>query len=271
MTSPEMILARATAKGGQYEQYVGGGLSAFTSAQVGHFLAGMKRGEKGFTPLPDAAMRILLIRYVDGDERDIDELLKDMMDDAGQVRDWVTHAAHTAICRVVLREFLSARRCGVCEGRTTVKRGNLIEQCQDCDATGYKPLSDTARAKACGVPYAAFRRGGPERYYIARLRRLHEWEGQGLARVVEKGRAGMVVLNSTDEIILRKLARGDEVRFSYDTYKRLIGLPMIGDELGFIPNPVGDSGTAAGKTTDRALEEAARDLLAAAGLSLHRD
>lgn len=188
MSSPEMILARAAAKGGQYEQYVGGGLSAFTSAQVGHFLAGVKRGDAEFAALPDGAVRVLLLRYMDGDERDMDELLKDLLGDAGKVRDWVTGAAHTAICRAVLREFLNAKRCPYCAGRGSVMRMSLMEACQDCDGTGHKPKSDRTRAKWCGLPVTMYERGPAERYYVERLRRLWSWEEAGLRRVIAKAR-----------------------------------------------------------------------------------
>lgn len=271
MTSPEYILSRAAAKGGQYEQWVGGGLSAFTSAQVGHFLAGMLRGDKGFTPLPDGAVRVLLLRYADGDDRDAEELLKDLMYDSGRARDWATATANMAICRAVLREFMSARRCGVCEGRTTVMRGNLVESCTDCDATGYKPLSDTNRAKACGTPYTAFRRGPAERFYVARLKRLHDWEGMGLHRVIEKARDGVIRLSSLQESVLRKLAAGIPARVHAETFRHLEALPGLNGRIYWESSPPfpDGGGTVLPTAGDwAALKHAIRDLFAATGVSL---
>lgn len=269
MTSPEFILSRAAAKGGQYEQWVAGGLSAFTSAQVGHFLAGMRRGEKGFTPLPDGATRALLLKYADGDDRDRDELLKDLMEVAGRTKDWATATARMAICRAALQEFLGARRCPVCEGRATVKRGDLVEACGDCDGTGYKPLSDTARAKACGVPYSAFRRGAAERFYLAQIRLLHAWESMGLARVIEKARDGAILLTTLQESVLRKLAGGVETRVHAETFKGLQRLPLVGEHLVWeFGNPAHSDGggyvRAAGNDWST-LKHAIRDLFSAMG------
>ncbi len=190
MTAPETVLARATARGGQYEAYIGGGVAQFTSAQVGHALAGFKRGEDEFEPLPEGAFRILLLRYAGGDHNDTDALIRCLLESGKAQMDWTERTARTVVCRCVVREFLSARRCGVCDGRQVVWHNNLMTPCEACGGSGYKPLSASLRARDLGLPVATFKNGPAERIYLGRYKRLVEWEEVGLRRVVAKTRSG---------------------------------------------------------------------------------
>ena len=91
-------------------------------------------------------------------------------------------------CRAVVAEFLHARRCIQCLGRQTVMRGASVVRCDVCEGTGYRPMTNATRARALGVPFTTFNKGPAERFYLARLRRLVEWEDTGLRRVVGKAR-----------------------------------------------------------------------------------
>ena len=267
MTSPEKILALATAHGGQYEAYVGSGVKTFTSAEIGHYLAGLKRHEPQFKPLADGAVRVLLLRYANGGQRDAEELVEDMLDDSGPIRDWVEHAAKTSICRAVLAEFLSSRRCGVCEGRTTVMHDNRLEACDTCDATGYRPLSTANRAKACGVVYHQFRRGAAERYYTGRLRKLHAWEVSGLRRVTGKARSGGVRITEHQRRVLERVLEGDHPRVLRATFDGLALLPIVGSELKFLPEKDRELGELRPARSLAVTAGAVEDLFIAAGVA----
>ncbi|MBX9609705.1 MAG: hypothetical protein K2Y51_26080 [Gammaproteobacteria bacterium] len=189
MSAAEDILARATARGGQYEVWVGGGKAAFTSAEVGHALAGRLRDDGTFRTLPDGAVRVLLIKYAGGDERDAGELVRDLCEDAGGCRTWEIRAARMVVCRAVVAEFLRARRCEACLGRQTVMRGASVVTCEGCTGTGYAPASMQARAAALGLAFNTFKGGAAQEFYMGRLARLVEWESIGVRRVVGKARA----------------------------------------------------------------------------------
>ena len=184
MTTAEDIMARATARGGQYEVWIGGGVAAFTAAEVGHALAGRLMEDGTFSKLPDGAVRTMLIKYAGGDARDIAELVKDLCDPpAGS---WEARAADVATCRAVVAEFMHARRCIGCQGRQTVMRGASVVRCEECEGTGYRPMTAATRARALGIAFTTFRNGPAERFYLAKLRRLVGWEGLGLRRILGK-------------------------------------------------------------------------------------
>lgn len=190
MIEAEDILARATASGGG-ERIGGGGRPAFTSAEVGYFLAGLKRGSEEFEPLPEGAVRILLLRYADGNEQDAVVLLRELLNDApgsGQTY-WYKSAAQAAVCRAAMAEFLQAKRCATCEGRQTVMAVAQVRACPDCAGTGYRPASAATRATALGIPHGTFAGGPAERYYQERMRCLIEWEAIGIRRVRGKARS----------------------------------------------------------------------------------
>ena len=183
------MLGRATASGTRYEVYVGGGVVSFTQAEVGECLAGLRRKDGVFKPLPDGVYRLLLLRYAGGDGNDLRALIDALLADAGRTAHWQARAAHTTICRATVREFLRARRCTVCQGRQTVLVGDRVEHCASCGGTGYQQHTAKTRAEEVGIPPTTFRKGPAERFYIDRMRRLVEWEDRGLRRVVRKARS----------------------------------------------------------------------------------
>lgn len=188
MTAPEITLAKATAKGGSYEAMVGGGVSQFSAAEVGHALAGFKQGDGKFERLPEGSYRILLLRYADGQEVDVNILVRELLSDLRQRMDWVDRCAYGRICRTALGEFLRAKRCENCGGRQTVMAANLVKTCPTCEGFGYQQLSMRARAAELDIPASSFSNGPAKDIYLKRLKRLVEWEEIGLRRVVGKTR-----------------------------------------------------------------------------------
>lgn len=183
-------MARATARGGQYEAWVGGGVAAFTAAEVGHALAGRMRDDGTFRSLPDGAVRVILIKYAGGDAHDVGHLVRDLCADAEPAGSWETRTAYMTTCRAVVAEFLRARRCLSCQGRQTVMRGASVVKCDACEGTGYVPASMQARAAALGLAFNTFKGGPAQKFYMGRLARLVNWESTGLRRVVGKSRGG---------------------------------------------------------------------------------
>lgn len=189
VVSPETILARATAKGGQYEAYVAGGLVQFTAAEVGHALTGRLGADGEFRSLPYGAYRLMLVKYANGGETDVRLLIKALADDLGQPKTWSDRCARMMLARAVVDEFVRAQRCPSCEGRGTALDHALLVECTKCDGTGYKARAMAARAAHLELPVRTFSQGPASRMYIDRLRRLAEWEEIGLRRVVGKARA----------------------------------------------------------------------------------
>ena len=185
--TPESVLARATAKGGQYESYIAGGLTAFSSAEVGHALAGFLRDDGHFDVLPEGAVRVILLRYAGGDSLDAFLLVKALFKSlAGQRMNWESRVARTLVCRVAVQEYILATRCNWCVGRGTQVINDLVEPCSRCDGSGYTQTSAFARANDLGLPMTTFRGGPAERLYVDRMRQLAQWEEIGLRRVVAK-------------------------------------------------------------------------------------
>ena len=186
ITNPATLLARATAKGGQYEAYVGGGLVSFTAAEIGHALTGYKRGEEEYRSLPEGAFRVLLLKYATGDINDATRLIRVLHEDIGGKMTWQASAACYQICRIAVGEFVQVTTCPACMGRKTVKDEELLVPCEACDATGYRRWSTYTRASELGLPESTFRGQGPDAIYSGRFHRLAEWEEIGLRRVVGK-------------------------------------------------------------------------------------
>ena len=186
MADPGALLARATAKGGGYEARVSAGTVQFTAADIGHALAGRTQDDGRYTPLPDGAVRVLLLKYAAGTDTDRQALLRALLEDSPKRLDWVTQAAYAVLSAAAVREFLGARICVECSGVGYVREGDAVQQCRACDATGRRSLSSAARAAACGLPLETFRRRPAEAYYLSRLAMLYRWETVGLMRVAAK-------------------------------------------------------------------------------------
>lgn len=189
MANPETVLARAAPKGGQYEAYVGGGLAQFTSAEVGIALSGKTDRDGEHHRLSEGAVRILLLRYANGDENDTEALIRELVADDGKQKDWVSRAVHTLLCRLAVLEFLYARRCSKCEGRQIVMAGDLLVPCENCGQSGYEPYSAAKRARRIGIPVKTYRGGPAERDYMGKIKRLSRWEQEGLWHVIDKTRS----------------------------------------------------------------------------------
>lgn len=263
MSRAESLLARATARGGSYEAAVAGSIVQFTSADVGHAIAGRRNGGGDFEPLPDGAVRILLRKYAAGDEKDVAALCRDLFDDGDKPRDWTDYAARAMFCRVVVAEFLDARRCPLCDGRRWASVGHVVEQCTECRGSGRKPWTGATRARQVGLPYETFRRGGAENYYLGRLQRLHEWEDQGLRRVIGKLRDGEVpqLVPPNLRRHLERLAAGDWPRVRAEVFDQLLALPGMGDRLLFRRDEHKPIGFVVPRGTQSSVEQAARALL----------
>lgn len=181
MTSPEYLLARATAKGGSYEIWVQGTTVRFTATEIGYLLGSGVRDS-----MPDGALRIALLKYASGSDSDRQMLVRDLINDGVGRMDWLSHAGFSAMSRAAVHEFLSARLCPECNGTAEVRHGNALKDCPDCQGTGRKKLSDATRALICGVPMETFRRGPAERYYLDKLRLLGQWESIALWRIIDR-------------------------------------------------------------------------------------
>lgn len=263
MSRAETLLARATARGGSYEACIAGSVVEFTAADVGHAIAGRRQGGGEFEPLPDGAVRILLRKYAAGDEKDVAALCRDLFEDGDRPRDWADYAAHALFCRVAVSEFLDARRCPVCDGRRWASVGHVVEQCAECRGSGRKPWTGATRARQVGLPYEVFRRGRAENYYLGRLQRLHEWEDQGLRRVVGKLRDGEAPLLVPRNLRahLEKIAAGDWPAVRVEVFEALRDLPGMRGRLRFLQDADRPIGFVVPHGTGTGAEAAARALL----------
>jgi len=240
MSTAAESLALATAGTCGLDDAGGGGVPRFTRAEIGHALAGLKRGNDDYEALPDGAVRVLLLRYADGGERDRAKLLDDLVHDACMGKDWEAQVAHFTVSRQAMLEFLSTSACGVCEGRGTCLVDARVESCDTCDGTGHKQLSAAARARSCGLPYETYRRGPAERYYLGRLKTLYRWEEIGVRRVAGKiSSRDSFALTTHLRRVLTKCKQGSLSPVLKDTVDAAKQLPIVGEYIDSIPGERG--------------------------------
>lgn len=91
-----------------------------------------------------------------------------------------------AISCALIEEFVSARKCKRCKGRGQVTEDTRVVNCKSCQATGFKSISATARAHACGIPESTFRHQKLNEPFHDMIRYLNEIETNSLERICRK-------------------------------------------------------------------------------------
>ena len=92
----------------------------------------------------------------------------------------------TCIAASMLDEFVAAKRCRTCKGTAEVKEGNKVVPCKACGATGHLVISESSRARSCGIPKTTFRDQGLMRPFSDVMWRLADIEMNALERISRK-------------------------------------------------------------------------------------
>lgn len=142
------LMARLTARGAQPDQ-VFGGKPALDKMDIAAACAKLRS-------LP---FHFIMAKYCDDFQsalRAVGELQDVMCQKSPQWADMDPLKRAHAACALVA-EFIGARKCPRCGGRGSVVENSSVVDCKPCDGTGFKAMSASARAKACGIPESTFR------------------------------------------------------------------------------------------------------------------
>jgi hypothetical protein len=66
----------------------------------------------------------------------------------------------TCITASMLDEFVAAKRCRRCKGTAEVVEEKKVVTCKSCSGTGHLIISESSRARSCGIPKTTFREHG---------------------------------------------------------------------------------------------------------------
>ncbi len=163
-----------------------------TSADVGHLLAGLRDGDR-WRMMPTGPYRLLLCRYVEPTPRDVRLLMAALTRDCEPVEGWLARQPYWTYCRIAVTEYLSPDACPVCEGVGHRAVEAAVVACDACGGVGRRAWTVRQRADALEVARSTWHGGPAERAYLERLRRLVQWDSDGLGWLARRGRGRLVV------------------------------------------------------------------------------
>lgn len=140
--------------------------------------------------LPSLTFHLVMAKYCDDVHSALKAVgeLQEFMCRKGSVWADMEPARRAAIACAVIEEFVSSKRCKRCKGRGTETQNNKVEDCPRCQGSGVKPVSVSARAKACGIPESTFRHQRLNHQFQDIIRYLWEMEITAFDSITRKTR-----------------------------------------------------------------------------------
>jgi hypothetical protein len=140
------------------------------------------------TRLPSLTFHLVMAKYCDDVKSALHAVgeLQDVMCSRSAVWADMEPTRRTAVACALIEEFVSARKCPRCKGRGEVTEGARVVDCTPCQATGFKTISATARASACGMAESTFRHQRLNESFQDMIRYLNEVEISALESICRK-------------------------------------------------------------------------------------
>jgi hypothetical protein len=140
------------------------------------------------TRLDSLSFHLVMAKYCDDVKSALHAVgeLQDVMSARSAVWADMEPARRMAVACALIEEFVSARKCPRCKGTGQVTEDTRVVDCTPCQATGFKTISATARAAACGMAESTFRHQRLNESFQDMIRYLNEVEINALESVCRK-------------------------------------------------------------------------------------
>jgi len=140
------------------------------------------------TRLDSLSFHLVMAKYCDDVKSALNAVgeLQEVMRRRGAVWSDMSDKRRRAVACALIEEVVSERKCGRCKGTGQITKDTRVINCTSCQATGFKAISATARASACGIPESTFRHQRLNESFQDMVRYLNETEVNALESICRK-------------------------------------------------------------------------------------
>lgn len=171
------LMARLTTKGLQ-PGIIFGGIPDLTKSDIA----------AACSKLPSLDFHLIMAKYCDDVNSALDAMgeVQDLMCSNSSVFADMDPFKRTSVAASIIQEFVSSRKCPRCKGTGQKLVESKIAACKPCGGSGQKSVSLNARATACDIPEATFRRQGLNQSYESVMQNILDIELRAMAKIARK-------------------------------------------------------------------------------------